>query len=234
MARTRPSFYSDKPSLSRTSSLSSPTRSTASRFQAKERIEESNLRANRGDQPGNISLTELFADMYGGGGGGGGGGGTARGPTIDLDPYRNKELDAMRKLLQVQTDATRTELSGERGRVSNAFERFQALRNKQLTDQLRAGRGESSRRGILDSGIFIKGQAELQNVAAGEISAEDVRSSALVNALSAQIGGKYNFLGRGEQDYGTGTLAAGRAAQEASRTAEIERAYLNARISQGG
>ena len=201
---------------------------------AKERIEESNLRANRGDQPGNISLTELFEGMYGGGGGGGGGGGTARGPTIDLDPYRNKELDAMRKLLQVQTDATRTELSGERGRVSNAFERFQALRNKQLTDQLRAGRGESSRRGILDSGIFIKGQAELRNLASGEISSEDVRSSALVNALSAQIGGKYDYLGRGEQDYGTGTLTAGQSAQEASRTAEIERAYLNARISQGG
>jgi hypothetical protein len=140
----------------------------------------------------------------------------------------------MRKLLQVTTDATRTELGGERSRTSNAFERFQALRNKQLKDQLRAGRGDSSRRGILDSGIFIKGQGELRNVAADEISSEDVRSTALINALSRQIGGTYDDRGRGAQDFGVGTLSAGQSAQEASRTAEIERAYLNARISQGG
>jgi hypothetical protein len=203
------------------------------RFRTKDRIDEANNRENRGDN-NQTSLTELLAGLYGGGGGGGGGGGRAKSPTIDLDPFKNKELDAMRKLLQVTTDATRTELTGERSRASNAFERFQALRNKQLTDQLRAGRGDSSRRGILDSGIFIKGQAELRNVASDEISSEDVRTTALVNALSRQIGGKNNFLGRGEQDFGVGTLAAGQSAQEASRTAEIERAYLNARISQGG
>lgn len=218
------------PSLNLTSSGSNPQ---LDRFRTKDRIDEANNRENRGDN-NQTSLTELLAGLYGGGGGGGGGGGRARGPTIDLDPFKNKELDAMRKLLQVTTDATRTELTGERSRASNAFERFQALRNKQLTDQLRAGRGDSSRRGILDSGIFVKGQAELRNVASDEVSSEDTRTTALINALSRQIGGTFDDRGRGEQDFGTGTLSAGQSAQEASRTAEIERAYLNARISQGG
>jgi len=176
---------------------------------------------------------DLMRGLYGGGGGGGGGG-TVRQKIIDLDPFKNKELDAMRELLRQQTGAQRTELSGDRARIGNAFQRFEALRNKQLTDDLRTNRGSASRRGFLDSGIFLKDTAELQNVATGDVASEDVRSSALVDALSRQIGGEFDYLGRGSQDYGTGTLEALRSAQEASSTADIERSYLNARISQGG
>jgi hypothetical protein len=169
-----------------------------------------------------------------GGGGGGGGGGSYQGNVIDLDPFKNKELEAMRELLRQQTGAQRTELTGERARIGNAFQRFEALRNKQLQDELRGNRGQASRRNFLDSGIFLRDVSEFQNTAAGDISSEDVRSSALVDALSRQIGGQFNYLGRGEQDYGVGTLETLRSAQEASNVADIERSYLNARISQGG
>ena len=180
-----------------------------------------------------LSLAELMRG-FGGGGGGGRGGGGYQGKVIDLDPFKNKELDAMRELLKQQTGAQRTELTGDRSRVGNAFERFEALRGKQLRDDLQTNRGSASRRGFLDSGIFLKDTAELQNVSAGDISSEDVRSSALVDALSRQIGGSFDYLGRGSQDYGVGTLETLRSAQEASSTADIERSYLNARISQGG
>ena len=180
-----------------------------------------------------LSLADLFRNLYGGGGGGGGGR-TQKQNVIDLDPFKNKELDAMRELLRQQTQGQRTELSGDRARIGNAFQRFEALRNKKLQDSLQTNRGSAQRRGFLDSGIFLKDTAELQNVAAGDVSSEDVRSSALVDALSRQIGGQFDYLGRGEQDYGTGTLEALRSAQEASSTAGIERSYLNARISQGG
>ena len=179
-------------------------------------------------------IDDLMAQLAAFAGGGGGGGRTQKQNIIDLDPFKNKELEAMRELLRQQTQGQRTELTGDRARIGNAFQRFEALRNKKLQDSLQTNRGSASRRGFLDSGVFLKDTAELQNVAAGDISSEDVRSSALVNALSRQIGGKFNFLDRGEQDFGTGTLEALRSAQEASSTADIERSYLNARISQGG
>ena len=162
------------------------------------------------------------------------GSGTSQQKIIDLDPFKNKELEAMRELLRQQTQGQRTELTGDRARIGNAFKRFEALRNKKLEDSLQQNRGSASRRGFLDSGIFLKDTAELQNVSAGDISSEDVRSTALVNALSRQIGGEFDYLGRGNQDFGTGTVEALRSAQEASSTADIERSYLNARISQGG
>lgn len=188
---------------------------------------------NQYENRNTLSLAELMRG-FGGGGGGGGGGGRPDINVIDLDPFKNKELDAMRELLRVQTGAQRTELTGDRSRVGNAFQRFEALRNKQLTDDLRTNRGSAQRRGFLDSGIFTRDVAEKRNVATGDISSEDVRSSALVDALSRQIGGSFDYLGRGTQDYGVGTLETLRSAQEASNTADIERSYLNARISQGG
>ncbi len=179
-------------------------------------------------------LLDQLAAMAGGGGGGGGGGGAAKQKIIDLEPFKNKELEAMRELLKQQTAGQRTELTGDRARIGNAFQRFEALRNKKLRDSLQQNRGSASRRGFLDSGIFLKDTAEFQNVAAGDISSEDVKSTSLINALSRQIGGEFNDRGRGSQDFGTGTLEALRSAQEASSTAEIERSFLNARISQGG
>ena len=179
-------------------------------------------------------IRDLLRELQGFGGGGGGGGGTQRQNIIDLDPFKSKELDAMRELLRQQTEGARTELSGNRARIGNAFQRFEALRNKKLRDSMQANRGSAQRRGFLDSGVFLKDAAELQNVAAGDISSEDQRSSALVDALSRQIGGEFDYLGRGSEDYGVGTLEALRSAQQASSTADIERSYLNARISQGG
>ena len=184
-------------------------------------------------------------------GGGGGGGGTRKQKIIDLDPFKNKELDAMRELLKQRTQGTRTELTGDRARIGNAFTRFEALRLRKRDDDFGTNRSSASRRGILDSGVFEKDAAEIRNISDSDISTEDTRSTTLVNALSAQIGGQYDYLGRDKkkqdeldpedrregpagQDYGVGTLEALRSAQEASSTADIERSYLNARISQGG
>jgi hypothetical protein len=164
----------------------------------------------------------------------GGGGGRGRGPTVNLDPYKNRELDAMKELLMQQTSATRTQLSGERASAATGFEQFQAMRQKQLGDELRANRGTASSRGILDSGIFLEDRAELENVSATEISNQDVQVTAFIDALSRQIGGTFDFLGRGANDYGIGSLESTRAAQEAAQRAQIERSYLNARIAQGG
>ncbi len=168
------------------------------------------------------------------GGGGGGGGGTRKQKIIDLDPFKNKELDAMRELLKQRTQSTRTELTGDRARIGNAFQRFEALRNRKRKDDLGDNRGSAQRRGFLDSGVFQQDAAEIRNIADSDISTEDTRSSTLVSALSSQIGGEFDYLGRGSEDYGVGTLEALRSAQEASSTADIERSYLNSRISQGG
>ena len=154
----------------------------------------------------------------GGGGAGGGGGGGAPSPTVDLTGLKQRELDAARNAIQSRFDLVRTQLRGDLARLRTNFDFFRRALNDRLENDLRESAESASSRGILDSGVFLQQQADLQAAAADEFAQERTSRDAQVAAIRSQL--KSGLLSQA-------------AAEEASKVAEIERLYALAQLRAG-
>ena len=148
--------------------------------------------------------------IFGRGGGFGGRGGFGQ-----LDKFRQAEISAMRRLLDLQFAGVRTELEGTIAQTELTRDFNIAKLNREERNQQRDNLGDALSRGVLDSGIFLDAEAETATEAAEAEAFEFQSAGALIGGLRSQIG----------------LLRAQKAAQAASERAQIERAYLLARLS---
>ena len=132
-----------------------------------------------------------------------------------LDRFRQGEIDAMRRLLDLQFAGVRTELEGTIAQTELTRDFNIAKLKREERNQQRNDLGDALSRGVLDSGIFLDAAAETATEAAEAESFESASAGALIGGLRSQIG----------------LLQAQKAAQAASERAQIERAYLLARLS---
>lgn len=160
---------------------------------------------------------EQFLSAARGGGGGGGGGGGYRAPRIDLDPFRQRELSAMERLLDLKFKGVRKELRGGIAEARLARRRNIAEIERARRRDVEASTGNAVSRGILDSGIFLRDQARIETQAAEQKSGQIADAAATIGGIRSQLG----------------LLSAQKAAEIASQRAQIERAYMLARLSQG-
>lgn len=183
--------------------------------------------AGTGEQPfpaTGRSADEFAARRAGGRGssstGVGGPGGFGGFGGIDLSGFKSAEIGALNRLLDAKFGAVRTQLEGEQAQLQLGLDRFIQLRDRQRDLELRGNRSDVVSRGILDSGIFLKGKQEIETAAAEDVGSEQGRVGALVGAIQAQTAPG-------------GFIDQQRAAERAFERAQIERSYLQARLAGG-
>lgn len=184
--------------------------------------------AGTGEQP--FPATGRSADEFAArraGGRGAAGVGVGPGPGgfggfggIDLSGFKSAEIGALNRLLDAKFGAVRTQLEGEQAQLQLGLDRFIQLRDRQRDLELRGNRADVVGRGILDSGIFLKGKQQIETAAAEDVGSEQGRVGALVGAIQAQTAPG-------------GLIDQQRAAERAFERAQIERSYLQARLAGG-
>lgn len=147
------------------------------------------------------------------GGVGGIGGFTA--PRVNLDRYRNNEIAAMERMIRLQFEGVQTELEGTLAQTELDRDFSLAQQERALRKGTREVRGNAMSRGILDSGIFLENTAEVEGAAQEQMAFTRNSAAAMIGGLQSQMA----------------LLDAQRAAQIAFERAQIERAYMMARIS---
>ena len=144
-----------------------------------------------------------------------GGGGQYTVPRVNLDKYKANEIAAATRLAHLKYQGVRTELEGSIAQTELDRDRNIAGLERDLRIQTRQTRGNALARGILDSGIYLEDQAEVEGQIAEQRGYEEASAANLIGGLQSQIS----------------LLGAQRAAEIASQRAQIERAYLMARLS---
>lgn len=147
----------------------------------------------------------------------GGGGGGFRAQKVNLDKYRRAEISSSRRLIDLQFRGVRQELEGTVAQTELDRDYNLAQLSRGLRQDTQEVRGSAMSRGILDSGIFLENLAEVEGAAAETEGYERNKAAAMIGGLRSQMA----------------LLGAQRSAQIANERAQIERAYLMARLSYG-
>jgi hypothetical protein len=170
-------------------------------------------RINQVPYSSNTQYTPLL--LSGGGGGIGAGFGSYNVPRINLDPFRQAQIAASRRLNDLKFQAVRHELEGTIAQTQ--LDRDFSI--SQLERMLRGQHEDISRdvlsRGMLRSGNFLEQAMEAETAAAEQKGHIIASTAAQVGALQSQIG----------------LLGAQKAATIAAERAAIEMQYAMARAA---
>lgn len=163
------------------------------------------------------AMRQAREQFSGGGGAGGfiGGVGSFSTPRVNLDAARSKEIGAMERMIRLQFEGVKTELEGTLAQTELDRDFSLAQQERGLRTDTRHTRGDAMGRGILDSGIFLQNLAEVQGAAQESMAHTRNSAAAMIGGLQSQMA----------------LLDAQRSAQIAFERAQIERAYMMARIS---